>query len=160
MKVDTGIKEEGIIKLQWALAPDVDTYLIFSDNGSGTMNFITPIAAVPAPETSWQGIFNGNVQFVIQGIRNDGAKDTNTNIITGTSKLPGDFNQDGKIDIKDLALLSKAYGLSSASSDWNNVAKFNLTNTGNISKDDVGMFVEKFTRFMNLKKSLFSSYLK
>ena len=51
--------------------------------------------------------------------------------------VPGDFNNDNRASVGDLALMAKAYGKSSTSSDWNDVKKFDLNNDGKIDIEDL-----------------------
>jgi len=48
-----------------------------------------------------------------------------------TPSVPGDFNNDDKVTVGDLALVAKAYGKTSASDDWDQVKAYD------INKDDV-----------------------
>ncbi|GBF77080.1 hypothetical protein PA598K_05604 [Paenibacillus sp. 598K] len=51
--------------------------------------------------------------------------------------VPGDFNNDNRASVGDLALMAKAYGKSSTSPDWNDVKKFDLNNDGTIDIEDL-----------------------
>lgn len=51
--------------------------------------------------------------------------------------VPGDHNDDGRVSIGDLALVAKAYGKSSDSSDWDEVKKYDFNEDGIIDIEDL-----------------------
>lgn len=51
--------------------------------------------------------------------------------------VPGDFNNDDRVSVGDLALLAKAYGKTSDSPDWDQVKKYDLNNDGTIDIEDL-----------------------
>ncbi|MBP7653765.1 hypothetical protein KA977_10100, partial [Candidatus Dependentiae bacterium] len=146
--------DDGIIKLQWDKSTTlIDSYLIFSDMGSGVVNFDTPVARVSSTLSSWQSPRFGNnldVKFVVRAARSDGTSDGNIQEFKITAQLPGDFNSDGNVDIMDLTNLAKSYGKTAVDPNWESqYIKFKLDpNTSFISKNDVDYFVQKFRRIL------------
>lgn len=51
--------------------------------------------------------------------------------------IPGDYNDDGRVSIADLAAMAKAYGTSEASPDWKLVKHFDLNHDGMIDIADL-----------------------
>ncbi|MFS0728302.1 cohesin domain-containing protein [Paenibacillus sp. 1P07SE] len=51
--------------------------------------------------------------------------------------VPGDFNNDNRVSVGDLALVAKAYGKSSTSPDWNDVKKYDINKDGTIDIEDL-----------------------
>lgn len=51
--------------------------------------------------------------------------------------VPGDHNDDGKVSVGDLALVAKAYGKSSDSSDWDDVKQYDINKDGVIDIEDL-----------------------
>lgn len=55
----------------------------------------------------------------------------------------GDFNENGVLDIGDVALISKNYGKKATDNDWNNVKKFDINKDGIINETDVNILTDK-----------------
>lgn len=53
------------------------------------------------------------------------------------TSIPGDFNQDNRISVGDLALVAKAYGKTSADADWDTVKGSDLNDDGVIDIQDL-----------------------
>ncbi|WP_020620732.1 cohesin domain-containing protein [Paenibacillus daejeonensis] len=51
--------------------------------------------------------------------------------------VPGDYNDDNRVSVGDLALVAKAYGKTSNSPDWNDVKKYDINNDGTIDIADL-----------------------
>ncbi|MFS0722976.1 cohesin domain-containing protein [Paenibacillus sp. 1P07SE] len=51
--------------------------------------------------------------------------------------IPGDFNNDDRVSVGDLALVAKAYGKTSESPDWNQVKQYDINNDGFIDIEDL-----------------------
>jgi len=51
--------------------------------------------------------------------------------------MPGDFNDDNRVSIGDLALVAKAYGMTSDSPNWNEVKRYDINNDGIIDIEDL-----------------------
>lgn len=51
--------------------------------------------------------------------------------------IPGDFNDDNRVSVGDLALLAKAYGKTSESPDWDQVKHYDINNDGVIDIEDL-----------------------
>lgn len=51
--------------------------------------------------------------------------------------IPGDVNDDDRVSIGDLALVAKAYGKSTSSSDWNEVKIYDINDDGIIDIEDL-----------------------
>ncbi|MGO4547752.1 cohesin domain-containing protein [Paenibacillus sp. 2TAB23] len=51
--------------------------------------------------------------------------------------IPGDFNDDNKVSVGDLALIAKAYGQSSDSPNWNQVKQYDINKDGTIDIEDL-----------------------
>jgi hypothetical protein len=63
----------------------VSNYQIYSDNGTGTVNYSTPVAVVPHPTNTWTaGVLTvgQRYQFVVRGVTSDGCDDGNTDIVS------------------------------------------------------------------------------
>jgi hypothetical protein len=58
--------------------------------------------------------------------------------ITGSNRLPGDINGDGKVDWQDLALLGLAYNSSPGDRNWNPAA--DLNGDGKVDWQDLAIF--------------------
>jgi hypothetical protein len=56
-------------------------------------------------------------------------------LITGSNRLPGDVNGDGKVDWEDLSLFGRAYGSKPGDPNWNPAADFD--NDGNVDWRDL-----------------------
>jgi hypothetical protein len=54
-----------------------------------------------------------------------------------TPSVPGDFNNDDKVTVGDLALVAKAYGKTSASDDWDQVKAYDINKDGVIDIEDL-----------------------
>ncbi|MBP1965630.1 cohesin domain-containing protein [Paenibacillus aceris] len=57
--------------------------------------------------------------------------------------IGGDFNNDNKISIGDLALAVQAYGKSSADSDWSSWQQFDLSGDGKVDIQDLAILATK-----------------
>ncbi|MFS0726539.1 LamG-like jellyroll fold domain-containing protein [Paenibacillus sp. 1P07SE] len=53
--------------------------------------------------------------------------------------IPGDFNNDGRVSVGDLANMAKAYGKTSDSPDWDQVKAYDMNNDGIIDIEDLVM---------------------
>ena len=51
--------------------------------------------------------------------------------------LPGDVNDDDRVSVGDLALVAKAYGLTSDSPNWDEVKRYDINNDGIIDIEDL-----------------------
>jgi hypothetical protein len=51
--------------------------------------------------------------------------------------MPGDFNDDNRVSVGDLALVAKAYGMTSDSPNWNEVKRYDINNDGIIDIEDL-----------------------
>lgn len=63
-------------------------------------------------------------------------------VTTGTT-ASGDVNGDGKVSIGDLAMIAAKYGLTSASSNWNEVKHLDLDGNGAIDIADMSIVAKK-----------------
>jgi parallel beta-helix repeat protein len=70
-----------------------------------------------------EGIMTGNVTLTITGQLSDGTLLEGSVVIR--VRMPGDVNMDGKVDVKDLLIPSKAFGASSGTLRWNSIADEN-----------------------------------
>lgn len=62
--------------------------------------------------------------------------------LTRASGLEGDLNGDGKVDIKDLALLGKAFGSYEGHPRWN--ATYDLNGDGKVDLLDAAIVMKNF----------------
>ncbi len=137
----------------------VDTFVIYSDYGTGNIDWSKPIDQLPATASDWQSpvrFGNGKeIQFVVCSVNREGIISPDSTVITAVAQLPGDFNSDGKIDILDLSDFAKAFGKNAQDNDWTNqYLKFKLNTTANpsaIDKTDVIELMQRFKRFLSLK---------
>ncbi|TYP79344.1 immunoglobulin-like domain-containing protein [Paenibacillus methanolicus] len=53
------------------------------------------------------------------------------------TSVPGDYNDDNRIGVGDLALMAKSYGMTAASEGWNEVKAHDLNNDGIIDIEDL-----------------------
>ncbi|MBB3112897.1 hypothetical protein FHS18_004999 [Paenibacillus phyllosphaerae] len=53
------------------------------------------------------------------------------------TKVPGDYNEDSKVSVGDLAMMAKSYGMKSEDEGWNSVKAFDLNNDGVIDLLDL-----------------------
>ncbi|MGL5379239.1 GDSL-type esterase/lipase family protein [Clostridium sp.] len=74
-----------------------------------------------------------NITKIITNI-NESLNELNGSVIT--TEL-GDVNRDGKIDTKDISLVSSNIGKNIESSDWNIAKQYDLNEDGKVDKDDV-----------------------
>jgi predicted GH43/DUF377 family glycosyl hydrolase len=70
-----------------------------------------------------EGIKYGNVTLTVAGQLNDGTMFEGSDVIR--VKMPGDVNMDGKVDVKDLIAVVKAFGSSPGKPRWNPTADEN-----------------------------------
>jgi len=73
-----------------------------------------------------KGIMTGNVTLTIIGQLNDGTLFQGSDIIR--VRMPGDINIDGKVDLKDVYAVAKAFGSYSEHPRWNYIADENEDN--------------------------------
>ena len=71
-----------------------------------------------------------------EGVEAEIDGDTHTVVIRKLVQA-GDFNEDDRVSVGDLALLAKAYGKSSNSPDWEQVKKYDMNNDGIIDIEDL-----------------------
>jgi hypothetical protein len=70
-----------------------------------------------------KGIKYGNVTMVVSGILFDGTVFEGYDIIR--VRMPGDLNMDGKVDLKDISIASRAFGSYLGHERWNQMADEN-----------------------------------
>jgi len=87
-----------------------------------------------------QGIMTGNVTLTVTGKLNDGTLFKGFCIIK--VRLPGDINSDGKVDVKDVALVSFAFGSYPGHPRWKSIADEN--EDGRIDVRDVSLIARNF----------------
>jgi len=72
------------------------------------------------------------------------SNNTNDSFVKITTALPGDLNDDCFVDILDLIIVSRAFGSTSSSPNWNSVA--DLNQDGKIDVLDLRIVGENFGR--------------
>jgi hypothetical protein len=60
-------------------------------------------------------------------------------------EFPGDYNDDGKVSIGDLAMMAKHYGKDLAAVDWNKIKKFDMNSDGKIDILDLAAMARLIT---------------
>ncbi|MEM2567033.1 MAG: dockerin type I domain-containing protein [Candidatus Bathyarchaeia archaeon] len=58
------------------------------------------------------------------------------------SKLPGDVNKDGKVDMTDVGIILRAYGTTSSSPNWN--PNCDTNNDNKVDMSDVGIALRNY----------------
>jgi parallel beta-helix repeat protein len=87
-----------------------------------------------------QGIMTGNVTLTITGQLHDGMLFEGSDVIA--VRMPGDINSDGKVDAKDIALVSFAFGSYLGHPRWKLIADEN--EDGKIDVRDVSLIARNF----------------
>jgi parallel beta-helix repeat protein len=87
-----------------------------------------------------QGIMTGNVTLTITGQLHDGTVFKGSAVIA--ARMPGDINSDGKVDAKDIALVSSAFGSYPGHPRWKLIADEN--EDGKIDVRDVSLIARNF----------------
>jgi hypothetical protein len=69
---------------------------------------------------------------------------TNNNVTSGVVKvtIPGDLNGDFQVNLKDLAILAKAYGSTAGDANWNPNA--DIDGDGLVGLSDLGILVQHY----------------
>ncbi|HOK41689.1 MAG TPA: hypothetical protein PLD27_11695, partial [bacterium] len=126
----------------------IDTYIIYSDYGTGTINWNAPIAYVSGEQDYWlSNSFGHNklIKFVIRALRKDGIL-SDTIEVSGCAKFIGDFNSDGVLDIQDLVNFAKYFGKTPGDiSDWDKY-KLDENYTNKIDNGDLQIFIERMKK--------------
>jgi hypothetical protein len=65
-------------------------------------------------------------------------------VLKGTESLPGDLNNDGTVNIKDIAIFIKLYKTTSSSSEWNPNA--DLNGDGRVDMLDIALALSNFAK--------------
>lgn len=103
----------------------------------------------PPPLWSWQDLLIANFTVRVEADVVPGEVDTSDNIfIDGTITVfwkVTDFNGDGKIDIKDIAVVASAFGSSPEDPDWNPIIDINQD--GKIDIRDIAPTAKCFGTF-------------
>ncbi|MCJ7422691.1 ABC transporter substrate-binding protein [Candidatus Bathyarchaeota archaeon] len=87
-----------------------------------------------------EGIMYGNATLTVTGKLYDGALFEGSGVIK--VRMPGDINCDGKVDVKDIALVSLAFGSYPGHPRWNPLADEN--EDGKIDVRDVSLIAKNF----------------
>jgi parallel beta-helix repeat protein len=87
-----------------------------------------------------EGIISGNVTLTITGQLDDGTSFKGSALVG--VRMPGDVNMDGKVDIKDISIISRAFGTVPGDPRWNSVADEN--EDGKIDIRDIVLVARNF----------------
>jgi len=87
-----------------------------------------------------KGVKYGNVTLTVSGRLYDGTEFMGSDTIR--VRMPGDINMDGKADMKDIAIMAKAFGESSGRPRWNPIADEN--EDGAIDVFDIALVAKNF----------------
>lgn len=78
----------GRVKIDFtaSTSSDAANYKIYSDGGTGTINYLAPVATLTSPTTTWtSGALNGAYKYVVRATDNTGNQETNTTIVAVTA---------------------------------------------------------------------------
>lgn len=132
------IKNQGTSPLYYLLMPQqwnpptIYSYMSLSWNYTGTPSdsgSVLPIALTLSVSRSIRNTTNFNFDVFIMGSPN----------------ILGDVNNDGHVDIKDMAIIILAYGSNSGSPNWNSAADLNQDGTVDIR--DLGIVARNYGKY-------------
>jgi hypothetical protein len=120
----------GTIQAEWHPKGTGASYLMVKFNRAEVIRYIHEV----------QGIKYGNVTLTIKGKLRDGTLFKGSDVIL--VRMPGDVNVDGKVDMKDVSIVARAFGSHQGHQKWNPTADENEDNV--IDMKDIGMVCRNF----------------